>query len=468
MAALTVRSPFDGAVLGEVQLHTKAQLEQSLASAHARFQDRSRWLSPGDRVAVLRRAAALLESRAEETALAAAQEGGKPLVDSRVEVARAVDGLHSCAEVVRTQTGSGVPMELNAASAERLAFTTLEPVGPVLAISAFNHPLNNLIHQIGPALAAGCPVRVKPAPATPLTCLSFVALLREAGLSPDLCEVLLPEDDAQLEALVRDARWGFVSFIGSAAVGWKLRGQLAPGVRLSLELGGAAPVVVDAGADLTDLVPRLAKGGYYHAGQVCVSVQRVFAHESLARTLAQQLAQAAASLRVGDPRSPETQVGPLIRAASVQRMQELVDDARAHGAEVLQGGVASQTPRPSCYPPTLLWNPGPQARVSREEVFGPLVAVYPVRSLEEGVRRANEVPYAFQSAVFTPRLDAALFAQRHLRAAAVMVNDHTAFRVDWMPFGGHGVSGLGTGGIPYSTREMQVEKLCVIRSAGLK
>ena len=192
----------------------------------------------------------------------------------------------------------------------------------------------------------------------------------------------------------------------------------------------------------------------------------MFAHESVARPLAQALAAAAAALRVGDPRSAETQVGPLIRAASVQRMQELVDDARKHGAEVLQGGVASQTP--SCYPPTLLWNPGPQARVSREEVFGPLVAVYPVTSLEEGVRRANEVAYAFQSAVFTPSLDAALFAQRHLRAAAVMVNDHTAFRVDWMPFGGHGVSGLGIGGIPYSTREMQVEKLCVIRSAGLK
>jgi acyl-CoA reductase-like NAD-dependent aldehyde dehydrogenase len=464
MASLTVRAPYNDVVLGEVPLNRLEQIESALARAAAHFADRRQWLSPAQRIDVLRRAADLLGQRAEDTARAAAQEGGKPLVDSRVEVARAIDGLRSCVESLRTQAGRGVPMELNVASSERLAFSSFEPVGPVLAISAFNHPLNNLIHQVGPALAAGCPVMVKPAPATPLTALRFVALLHEAGLPEGVCQLLLPEDNAQIQKLAADPRLGFVSFIGSSEVGWSLRSRLAPGVRASLELGGAAPVVVDRDADLEDLIPRLAKGGYYHAGQVCVSVQRVFAHVSLARTLAEKLAQAVSKLRVGDPTSAETEVGPLIREASVQKVGAWVDEAVSQGAELLTGGKPLSK---SCYAPTLLWNPPVHAKVSTQEIFGPVVSVYPVASLEEGVQRANEVPFAFQSAVFTRSLDAALYAQRHLRAATVLVNDHTAFRVDWMPFGGLSISGLGMGGIPYSLREMQVEKLCIIRSGGL-
>jgi acyl-CoA reductase-like NAD-dependent aldehyde dehydrogenase len=465
MSLLTVMAPYDGAVLGELPVHTPAQLDASLAGATERFAKREGWLPAEQRVAVLRRAAALLESRAEEWARAMAREGGKPLVDSRIEVARAVDGLLGCVEALRTHSGRGIPMGLNAASRGRLAFTTLEPVGPVLAISAFNHPLNNAIHQIGPALAAGCPVRLKPAPATPLTSARLVALFAEAGLPEGWCELLLPADNAGVQPLAADPRIAFLSFIGSAEVGWRLRAQAAPGVRVALELGGVAPVLVEPDADVASVVPLLAKGGYYHAGQVCVSVQRVFAHRSLARRLADALAEAAAKLRVGDPTLEETQVGPMVRASAVDRVALWVDEARQAGAEVVTGG---RRLGPTLYSPTLLWDPPQDARVSREEVFGPVVCVYPYDSLDEAVARANSVPAAFQAAIFTHQLDAALWAQQRLRAATVTVNDPTTFRVDWMPFGGLGVSGLGVGGIPYTFREMQVEKLCVIRSGALE
>ncbi len=441
-----------------------ADLEQSIQRAVDLFSDRRRWLPAETRIQVLREAAVRLAASAETWAYAVARESGKPLIDSRVEVARAADGLNSAAETLRTQAGRMVPMGLNAASSGRLAFTTHEPIGPVLAISAFNHPLNNVIHQVVPALASGCPVRVKPAPATPLVCQRLVALLREAGLPEGWCKLLLPQTTEQIQKLASDSRFAFVSFIGSAEVGWQLRGRIAPGVRLSLELGGAAPVVVDADANLEDVVPRLTKGGFYHAGQVCVSVQRIFALGSIARPLAEKLARAASLLRVGDPTHEDTQVGPLIRTSSVERVGAWVEEARGGGAEVLVGGGRLSD---SCYAPTVLWKPPRDARVSREEVFGPVVGVYPSASLEEAITRANAVPYAFQAAVFTQSLDRALLAQRCLRAAAVMVNDHTAFRVDWMPFGGHGVSGLGVGGIPFAMREMQAEKLCVIRSEGL-
>jgi acyl-CoA reductase-like NAD-dependent aldehyde dehydrogenase len=321
---LDVRAPFDGQVLGSVDLGGTAAVEAALDVAYQLFRNRDLWLPPAERIAVLRRTARLMEERAETLATEAAREGGKPLLDSRVEVARAIDGVLNCAELMRFDAGNVIPMNINAASADRVAFTQREPVGVVVAVSAFNHPLNLIVHQVGPAIAAGCPVIVKPAGDTPLSCMRFVGLLREAGLPAEWCQALVTASNDISTALVCDARVGFFSFIGSSRVGWMLRSKLAPGARCALEHGGAAPVIVAADADLEMASAKLAKGGFYHAGQVCVSVQRVFAHRS-----------------------------------------------------------------------------------------------------------------------------------------AVMVNDHTAFRVDWMPFAGLKESGLGVGGIPYTFREMQVDKMFV-------
>jgi acyl-CoA reductase-like NAD-dependent aldehyde dehydrogenase len=241
-----------------------------------------------------------------------------------------------------------------------------------------------------------------------------------------------------------------------------LRSQLAPGTRCALEHGGAAPVIVAPDADIDDALPLLTKGGFYHAGQVCVSVQRVFAHTSVARSVAKGLAGLAVELKVGDPVKPDTEVGPLIREAEVQRVDEWVQEATDEGAELLCGGrPVSDT----CYAPTVLLNPPENTRVSNAEIFGPVVCVYDFDDIDDAIDRANALPFAFQSSVFTRDIDTAIRVSRRLAASAVMINDHTAFRVDWMPFAGLRQSGLGIGGIPYTMDDMQVEKLVVIRSA---
>jgi acyl-CoA reductase-like NAD-dependent aldehyde dehydrogenase len=415
-------------------------------------------------VEILRNAAALMEDRVEEFAVEAAREGGKPLVDSRVEVARAIDGVKNCAEYLRTQSGKEIPMDLNAASNGRLAVTRHEPIGVVVAVSAFNHPLNLIVHQVAPAVATGCPVIVKPAEDTPLSAYRFVSILHDAGLPPEWAQALVVRDLDVATKLATDKRVDFFSFIGSATVGWMLRSRLAPGARCALEHGGAAPVIVAADANLDDAVPLLTKAGYYHAGQVCVSVQRVFAHKSIAETLAERLAAAAAVQKIGDPTLADTEVGPLIRRREVDRVEEWVNEAVEAGANLLTGGKRLSD---STYECTVLVDPPASAKVSQLEIFGPVINVYSYADLDQAIAQANSLPYAFQAAVFTRDIDVAMKAYRRLDASAVMVNEHTAFRVDWMPFAGLRESGLGVGGIPYTMHDMQIEKLLVLRSPEL-
>lgn len=458
---LTVVAPYDGATIATVDTVAASAVDKALHEAQRLAEDRARWLPADRRMALLYRAADLLSERAEAFAIAAAREGGKPLIDSRVEVARAVDGLRNCAELLRSESGTEIPMGVTPASAGRLAFTHHEPIGVVVAVSAFNHPINLIVHQVGPAVAAGCPVIVKPAEDTPLSCLRLIDLLREAGLPPAWAQALLTDELATAEQLVTDPRVAFFSFIGSARVGWHLRSRLAPGTRCALEHGGAAPVLVDRDVDLDRVVPALAKGGFYHAGQVCVSVQRVFVHEEIAETLAKQLAQAGTAMSVGDPTEEQTQIGPLIRPRETQRVSDWVDEAVTAGARCLSGGKSL---RESCYAPTVLFDPPPNTRVSQQEIFGPVICVYPYREVDWAIQQANALPFAFQAAVFTTDIDLALSAARRLAASAVMINDHTAFRVDWMPFAGLRQSGLGVGGIPYTFHDMRIEKLIVMHA----
>jgi acyl-CoA reductase-like NAD-dependent aldehyde dehydrogenase len=460
-----VRAPLDGAAIATVEQVDRGGVEQALATAQALFCDRDGWLSPDRRIEILRQTAERMRQCRDWLALEAAREGGKPLVDSLVEADRAVDSIRLCAEHLRVSAGAEVPMGRTAGAGGRLAFTHHEPIGPVLAFSAFNHPLNLIAHQVGPAIAAGCPVIVKPAKATPLSCLRLVRILRECGLPEAWCQPLVTTGAELSQQMASDPRIGFFSFIGSGKVGWMLRSRLAPGVRCSLEHGGVAPVIVAADADLDYALPLLVKGGFYHAGQVCVSVQRIFAQRPIARVLAERLARSAERLKVGDPTLMETEVGPLIRPQEVVRVDEWVQEAAGGGGALLCGGRALS---PTCYAPTVLLDPPATSRVMTHEVFGPVVCVAAFDELDEAIGRANGLPYAFQAAVFTRDLDTALRASRRLNASAVMINDHTAFRVDWMPFAGLRESGLGVGGIPYTMEDMQIKKLIVIRSKELE
>lgn len=458
---LQVTSPFDGRLIATCDIADEQDVERALTTASSLFEKKKAHLPLPQRLSILERAAAIMEERAESLAVSAASEGGKPLIDSRVEVARAIDGVKICIETMRSEGGEVIPMGVNAASAGKVAFTSKEPRGVVVAVSAFNHPLNLIVHQVAPAVAAGCPVIVKPAKKTPISCCRFVEILREAGLPKEWCHALVIDSSELATRLVTDERVGFFSFIGSAKVGWMLKSKLAPGTRCALEHGGVAPVVVAEDADIEKMLPKLVKAGFYHAGQVCVSVQRVYAHESIALDLAERIAAAARRLVIGDPVQEETEVGPLIDPAEVKRIDEWVDEAVAGGAKLLCGGKPLSE---SCYECTVLYNPPDTAMVSTSEVFGPVVCVYPYNDTDEAVRRANSLPYSFQASVFTQDIDLAMKVFRAINGSAVMVNEHTAFRVDWMPFAGLKKSGYGVGGIPHTIRDMQIEKMMVIHS----
>ena len=458
---LDVQSPYSGDVIGQVPIADANTVEQALQSAHRLYQDQDGWLAVHERVAILREAADLMQARRDDLALQAAAEGGKPLIDSRVETDRAIDGVRLAIETIRAEAGHVIPMASTAAGAGRIAYTQKQPIGVVVAVSAFNHPLNLIVHQVAAAVAAGCPVLVKPAKDTPLSCWSFVEILHEAGLEKDWCQFVLPSENTLTEKMVTDARVAFFSFIGSAKVGWMLKSKLAPGTRCALEHGGVAPLIVAADADLDLAVPAIVKGGFYHAGQVCVSVQRVYAHASIAEKLTARLVAGAEALTVGDPTDDQTEVGPLIRQAEVERVDDWVQEAARAGAEVSCGGHAMKN---QCYAPTVLFNPPDDTQVSRKEVFGPVIAVYPFDDLDEAIERSNQLPFSFQAAVFSQNIDTAMRVSQRINASAVMLNDHTAFRVDNMPFAGLKQSGYGIGGIGYTIDDMQIEKMTVIRS----
>ncbi len=455
-----VVAPYDRKLIATFPLADSDEALDLVGKVHQLFNDRARRLAPLKRRQILNQAADIVETRREELARTACREGGKPLVDSRVELERAVQGIREAAAAIDRLTGHEVAMGLTASSLQRRAFTFCEPIGPVLAISAFNHPFNLIVHQAVTAVAAGCPVIVKPSLATPMSCQNLVGILHEAGLPPEWCQMLLCTDDVT-ETIAGDPRIAFVNFIGAAAVGWNLRRKIAPGTRCALEHGGAAPVILDASARLAEALPMIAKGGFYHAGQVCVSVQRVFVHESQWEQACRQLTDLARSMVVGDPLDPATEIGPLIRPRDAQRVHSWVQEAVAGGATLLAGGTPlSET----LYPATVLAEPPPHANVSREEIFGPVICLYRFDDLSEAIKMANNVPYAFQAAIYTQNLEVAMQCVEQLAATTVLVNDHTAFRIDSMPFGGQKLSGLGVGGIYPTMKELTYEKMMVMRS----
>jgi len=460
-ATLAVVAPYDGAQIATVDTAGPKQAEDALAAAYALYRHRAGWLRLHQRVAILERLAVLMTEHQDVLALEAAREGGKPLVDSRVEITRAIDGVRLCIEHIRGHAGDVIPMGTTAAAAGRVAFTQKEPIGVVVAVSAFNHPLNLIVHQVLAGIAAGCPVIVKPASTTPLSCLRLVALLLEAGLPRGWCQVAVC-GRAVAEQLVTDHRVAFFSFIGSGDVGWSLRSKLAAGTRCALEHGGVAPVIIGPNADEELSVNAVLKGGFYHAGQVCVSVQRVYVPRAKARGWAQALAERAKRLKIGDPTDASTEVGPLIQHSETKRIHEWVTAAIDAGAERLCGGDPLS---PSTYPATVLLDPPLDADVSRKEIFGPVVCVYGYDDIEQAFAQANALPFSFQAAIFTRDLDTALRGFKQLDASAVMVNDHTAFRVDGMPFAGLRESGLGVGGIPHTIDDMQIDKMMVIKSS---
>jgi acyl-CoA reductase-like NAD-dependent aldehyde dehydrogenase len=453
-----LRSPYSGEELAVVEQAGPDALDAAMAAAHQCFWGETSRTPGWRRRERLEKAAEIMEGEAEDLARQIAREGGKPITDARIEVTRAVNTVRLSAEEATCFGGETLPMDKAKGTEHRIAFTVREPIGVVVALSAFNHPVNLIAHQVAPALAAGNSCVVKPASQTPLSAIRMVEIFRESGF-PEEAVIATPCPGAAAENLVTDERTKFLTFIGSDEVGWRLKAILNPGARFSLEHGGEAAVVLHESADLDRAVPALVKGAFYHAGQVCISVQRIYVAAPLRDELVRRLVEAADRLTVGDPTKDGTDVGPLISTSDQKRVNEWVREAEARGARVLLGGG---TKPHQCHEVTVLADPPADAKVVSHEVFGPVVSILGRPRAEDAIAEVNRSRNPFQAAVFASDVDAAFRVARGINANAVVVNDHSAFRVDWMPFGGRENAGYGMGGVRYAVEEMSREKLIVL------
>lgn len=460
MNLIDVKSPFDDSLIGKVAFNTNKEVQDAIALASSTFLDFKNHLPKYKRIEILEKVVKIMSSQIEELTILCASEGGKPYIDSKVEIQRAINGVKLAIEHLGAYEGKEIAMGHTISSANRMAYTFKEPIGVVAAISAFNHPFNLAVHQVIPALAVGCSVIIKPATQTPMSAIRLIEILKEAGLPKGWAQVVVCDRKAS-ELLASSPKINFLTFIGSANIGWYLNSKVAKGTRVALEHGGVAPVIVEKDADIDELIPDLTKGGFYHAGQVCVSVQRVYVHESILQKVCTKLVEGVEKLVVGNQLDAKTEIGPLINNEEVNRVEEWVNEAVIKGGKILTGGKRINN---SCYEPTVILNPSDDALVSTKEIFGPVVCLYSYSNIDEAIKRANSLDVSFQAAIFTKNIDTALNVVKRLNATAVMVNDHTAFRVDWMPFGGAKASGLGLGGILNSMEEMSNEKLMVIKS----
>lgn len=455
-----VRSPFDDRVVGTVVRGTTDHLDAAVAAAVARH---AAGAPPThERARVLDRAADAIEARTDEFAALISAESAKPIRTAAVEVSRACDTFRFAAAVARTSTGTMVPLDASAAGVHKLGFTLRMPIGVVAAISPFNFPLNLVAHKVAPAIAAGCPVVLKPASATPLTALRLAALLtNECGLEPGWLNVVTC-DGATANHLVTHRDVALITFTGSAPVGWSIRAA-APRKRVGLELGNNAPVIIEADTpDLASVATRVAAAGYTFAGQSCISVQRVYVHRDVADGFTQHLAAAADALVVGDPADPATDVSALISPDETRRVAGDIADAVSGGATVVTGGEVIDAGAHGVLPPTVLRGVDATMAVSAGEVFGPVVTVTAYDTFDEAVDLANDTVYGLQAGVFTADVSRAIDAAHRLRFGGVTINEVPTWRADQMPYGGVGESGNTKEGPAWAVREMTVERMVAI------
>jgi acyl-CoA reductase-like NAD-dependent aldehyde dehydrogenase len=451
---IEVRSPYSGEVVGRV---AKGGAEETRHAIDAAEQALESPLPAHKRAEILVKVVAGIARRHEEIARQISDEAGKPLKAARVEASRAMSTYTFAAVEARKLAGEMVPMDAAQAGEGKLAFTLRRPIGVVGAISPFNFPLNLVAHKLAPALAAGCPVVLKPATQTPLSALLLAELEDEAGLPPGWLSVVVGPSAEIGDVLVEDERVKAITFTGSGAVGWGLKERAAK-KKVNLELGNATPVIVTADADVQAAAAAMAANAFSFAGQSCISVQRVYVERPAYDRFVEGFLPKVQALKLGDPADEETDVGPVIDEDARERILEWIAEARDRGAEILAGGEEQD----GLIQPTVIANASPELKVSCEEVFGPVVTLNPVDSLDEAIELANSTRYGLQAGIFTSRLDTAMRAGQELEFGGVIVNEAPTFRADQMPYGGVKDSGNTREGPAYAVRELTEERLVVI------
>ena len=451
---IDVRSPYSGDVVGRVAKAGAEETRRALDAAERALADP---LPAHKRAEILVKVAGLIGRRHEELARTICDEAGKPIKTARVEASRAMSTYTFAAVEARKLAGEMIPMDAAQAGEGKLAFTVRRPIGIVGAISPFNFPCNLVAHKLAPALAAGCPVVLKPAGATPLSALFLAELEQEAGLPAGWLNVVVGPSSAIGDVLVGDDRVKLITFTGSGPVGWGLQ-ERAPRKRVKLELGNSTPVIVAADADVEGAAAKLAGNAFSFAGQSCISVQRIYVERAVHDDFVARFVPKVEALKVGDPGDDETDVGPVIDEDARTRILEWIEEAKAAGATMLAGGESG-----GLILPTVLAGVPDTAKVSCEEVFGPVVIVNAVDSVDEAVERANGTPFGLQAGVFTASIDTALRCADGLEFGGVTVNEAPTFRSDQMPYGGVKASGNTKEGPAYAVREMTEERLVVVQ-----
>jgi acyl-CoA reductase-like NAD-dependent aldehyde dehydrogenase len=455
-----VRSPFDGSVVAEVGVPSESEVEEAVATAASTFEESKR-LPTHARSEALDHISKRLAETVSENAELIAREGGKPIKWATVEATRAISTFRWASEVLRHGDEELMRLDTEASLGSRIALLRRFPVGPVLGITPFNFPLNLVAHKVAPALAVGAPIVVKPARATPVGALRLAEFFAETDLPRGMYQAL-PVSSSVAEVMARDPRFKKISFTGSAEIGWYLKG-LDPRKRITLELGGNAGVIVHSDADLDHAATRVAIGGYYQAGQSCISVQRALVQSEIYEDFLTRLVKQVESLKYGDPMDPTVDVGPVIDTGSLERIEAWVREAVDQGAEVLTGGRSD----PPFYVPTVLTKTKPEMRVVCEEIFGPVVTVTPYETFEQALGIVNDSRYGLQAGVFTNDIGRAFEAHRTLEVGGVIVNDMSAFRADQMPYGGSKDSGFGREGLRFAMEEMTEPRLMVLSNVPL-
>ncbi|MBU6329617.1 MAG: aldehyde dehydrogenase family protein [Acidobacteria bacterium] len=459
--SVAVCSPYDGREVGRVPVGTEAHLDAAVAIAVVRRDGEP--LPAWRRAEILDRAAVRLAERHEEFAQRIAAEAAKPIRTARVEVTRAVDTFRFSATAARTLTGETIPIDASVAGGNKLAFVRRVPIGVVAAISPFNFPVNLVVHKIGPAIAAGCPVVLKPASATPLSALALADLLiDDCGLPPGWLNVVTCPGSVA-NHLVEHEDVALITFTGSPPVGWGIRAR-APRKRVGLELGNNAPVIVEPSADVASTAEKITAAATAFAGQSCISVQRVFVHRTIAEAFVERLVEGFAGLVVGDPADEATAVSAMIDRGETERVAGWITEAVDAGAHIAVGGSIDDH---GVLQPTVLVDVTPDMEVCRTEVFGPLVGVQLYDDVDEALRLANDSRYGLQAGIFTADLDTAMKAAARLDFGGVLINEVPTWRADQMPYGGLRDSGNTREGPAYAVREMTEERLVVIHSPSL-
>ena len=453
---MQVKNPYSGESVAEAHLADDTTWEKAIREAIEAAPILAE-LSSYERYAILSKAAQSLQERADEFARTIALEGGKAIRLAEGEVARCANTLTVASEEAKRIEGEALSLDWMKNADRRWGLTKRFPVGPILGITPFNFPLNLVAHKAAPAIAAGCPIIIKPASATPISALMLGELLYASGLPHGALSVL-PSKSATAERYAADNRFRMLSFTGSAAVGWKLK-QLAGKKRTTLELGGNAAAIVHCDADVARALPRCVFGAFAHAGQVCIHTQRVYVHESIFEEFTGSFVEKTRRLSMGDPLERKTDVGPMIEAAAARRAKEWVDEAISGGARLLAGGETQG----NFLQPTVLTGTQRNMKVVCEEVFAPVAVIEPYCDFDEAIERVNDSRYGLQAGVFTKDLSLAHRAFEAIEAGGVIVGDVPTWRVDHMPYGGEKDSGFGREGLRWAIEEMTQLRLLVVK-----